>query len=335
MKDVKIILVGMGVVGKGVAELLDEKRDFFRKKNFNPKVVAIAEKDGALIDGEGINLKDALKDLKKAGKWVEEKSINIVSGVEADVVIEVTPTNLETGEPGLSHIRKALKSGKHAITSNKGPLVVDFWGLKEDAEKNNVLFRYEATVCAAIPLFSLHRNSIEANRIEFIKGILNGTTNYILTKMHEDGIPFEVALEEAIESGYAEKNYSYDINGNDAAAKAVIIANAILGMKKKYSDVKLTGIGGVTKNSVELAKDSGFVIKLIAEIDENKLEVSPRLVPKLHPLNVNGTLNAVMFKMDMARDLYLVGRGAGKRETAGSIINDLVEIMRDESLLKK
>ena len=327
MREIRIFLAGFGTVGKGFAELLERKQELFRANGIAPRIIAISNSRGTVINSKGIGLVNGK--LEDQGKWIEDNGTKLIKESEADLLVEATPTNVDHGEPGLENIRAALKSGKHVITSNKGPLVVDFQGLEKLAQEQGVLLRYEATVAAAIPLFSMHRNSLRASRIDHIRGIVNGTTNYILSKMHEENLPFEIALKDAIEFGYAEKDYSYDVDGKDAAAKAVILANSILGERKSYSEVKVTGIRNITKQAVELAKENGFVIKLIAEVSRDGLEVSPRLIPRISPLNVSGSLNAVQFSTDMAKDLYLTGRGAGKIETAGAMGNDLFEVVRD------
>jgi homoserine dehydrogenase len=162
-----------------------------------------------------------------------------------------------------------------------------------------------------------------------MEGILNGTTNYILTKMCKGGMDLDTALHEAQELGYAEADPTYDVEGIDAAAKAVILANDIMGWNKKFDEVKINGIMGVTKEAVQLAKKNGYVIKLIAGIRDNSLSVGPKLVPEGHPLNVQSNLNAVMFKTDIGRDVTIVGRGAGGRETQSAIFSDIVRICND------
>lgn len=332
LKTLRAILVGFGIVGTGVAKVLDEKaRELAQDHGLEVKVVAVCERDGCIVDEKGIGLKQTLR-LKAAGKlenhpaWSKEKSLSVIQSVPADVVIEVTPTNIKTGEPGLSHIQAAFKSGKNVVTSNKGPLALRYWELAEAARKAGRHLLFEATVCGGMPTMNMVRHCLQLNRISSIKGILNGTTNYVLTKMHENNMSFAAALQEAKELGYAEADPTYDIEGIDAAAKLVILANAIMGMKKSYADVKRTGISDVTMEAVALAKANDFVIKLIGEVNEESLSVAPRLLHKLHPLNVGGTLNALLFEADLAKEVIVIGRGAGQIETASAILNDLVEL---------
>lgn len=319
------MLVGYGVVGRGVAKVLNLKQSSFIKKGVKFKIVAMCEKDGSIFDPNGLSLKE-LDNFKKHRSFTTETALKLIPEIEADILIEVTPTNIINGEPGYSHIVSALKSGKHVVTSNKGPLALYYNKLMHIAEKHDRKLLFEATVCSSTPVFSLVRKTLQPNDILSIVGILNGTTNYILTKMHEEDISFDTALREACEMGYAEANASYDVDAIDPAAKLVILANALMGMKIKFADVKKTGIREITPEAVELAKSRNRVIKLVGEVSDSTVEVSPRLVPASHPLNVGGTLNALMFRLDLAHDLYIVGRGAGQIETASAIISDMLDI---------
>lgn len=331
MKNVRMILVGFGTVGRGIAKVMELKKNKFAIFNINPRIVAICEYNGCIINDAGIPTQGVLKlaeerRLESHKDWKNLKSLEVIKETEADIVIEVTPTSLETGEPGTSHMKAALESGKHLVTSNKGPLALHFKELNDLARKKNVEFRYEATVCGGMPTFNLVRKTLALNSIESIQGILNGTTNYILTKMHNSNLSFEVALREAKEMGIAEANYRYDIEAIDPAAKLVILANAIMGKNVKFSDVKRVGIDKITTEAVQLAKKKNFVIKLIGEISKDRLEVVPRLVPSIHPLNVPDTLNALLFKTDLAREVLVVGRGAGQLETTSAIFSDIIDI---------
>jgi homoserine dehydrogenase len=176
---------------------------------------------------------------------------------------------------------------------------------------------------------NLVRETLPADEVKSMEGILNGTTNYILTKMSRGGMDLEIALREAQELGYAEADPTYDVEGIDAAAKAVILANDIMGWKKEFSEVEISGIMGITKEAVQLAKKNGYVIKLIAEIKDNRLSVGPKLIPEDHPLNIESNLNAVMFKTDIGKDVTIIGRGAGGRETQSAVFSDVIRISKD------
>ncbi len=333
MKTVKLIVVGFGTIGKGTLEVLRAKhRDLMEKQGCDVRVVAICEIDGTLVNGKGVNIDSVLK-AAAAGKlrdhpdWKNMKSLQAIEEIEADIVLELTPGDIKTGEPGISHIKKALECGKHVVTSNKSPIALKFQELTALAEKKGLKLRYEATVGGAIPIINLYRDSLEINKVGSIYGILNGTSNYILTKMSEEDVSLETALKEAQELGIAERDPSYDINGTDTAVKLVILANSIMGKKISYKDISVKGIQDITPDAIELAGKHGFVIKLVGDV--NGLEVSPRLVPLHHPLNVSGTLNAVMLDTDIAGTLTLIGHGAGKIQTASSVLADVIDIMKD------
>ncbi len=220
----------------------------------------------------------------------------------------------------------AMKQKKHVATSNKGPLALKFEKLQKTAEKNDVEFRFEASVGGAMPVLNLARNCLSGDEILAIRGILNGTTNYILTRMLKEESSFDMVLREAQELGIAEADPSYDIDGIDTASKLVIMANAIMGTDAAYKDVKVQGIRNITPEAVKLAKEGGYAIKLIGEVSNSHLEVSPRLVPLNHPLNVEGALNVATFDTDVAGEVTIVGKGAGSIETNSAILSDLIDI---------
>jgi len=332
MKTVKLIVVGFGTIGRGFLEVLRMKRGYVVEKyGVDLVVAAICEVSGSIINPKGVDIVSALEyaqrgKLKEHPDWKPVKSLDAIKEVDADIVLELTPGDIKTGEPGLSHIRSALSSGKHAVTSNKSPLALKFQELTSLAEKKGLFLGYEATVGGAIPLINLYRDNLEINRVDSIYGILNGTSNYILTKMFEEGVGIGTALKEAQELGIAETNPSYDIDGVDTAVKLVILANSLMDKRISYSDISVKGIRDVSPDSLGLAKKHGYAIKLIGDVVN--MEVSPRLVPLNHPLNVSGTLNAVMLETDIAGPLTLVGHGAGRIQTASSVFSDIMEIIR-------
>jgi homoserine dehydrogenase len=251
--------------------------------------------------------------------------VHVIENVDAEVVLECSPTDLSTGEPGTSHIISAMRTGKHVISVNKGPLALAFPSLIELANYNGVMFRFSGTVGGGTPILEFAKRCLKGDRIISFQGILNGTTNYILSKM-ADGLTYEKALEDAKEKGYAEANPSLDLDGFDAAAKLVIMANWVMGMKVTMKDVKRTGIGGVRSIDVKKAGQNSNAIKLIAACDGRHLEVSPTEVAKTDPICVNGTLNAVTFSSEHSGQQTIIGRGAGGMETASAVLRDLIEI---------
>jgi len=326
-------MLGFGVVGQSLAKLLLSRSvDLYSQYGIKPRIVACVDSRGSAISPAGLDLQrllEAKKTRKTVGGYDKVGSkfnpIHVVENVDAEVVLECSPTNLSTGEPGTQHIMTAMRTGKHVISVNKGPLALAFPSLIELAGYNGVMFRFSGTVGGGTPILEFAKRCLKGDRIISFQGILNGTTNYILSKM-EEGLGYESALDDAKGKGYAEANPSLDIDGFDAAAKLVIMANWVMGMKVTMKDVRRTGISNVKSAEVKKATDQGNAIKLIATCDSQRLDVAPTELPKINPLCVNGTLNAVTFFSEHSGQQTIIGRGAGGMETASAIIRDLIEI---------
>ncbi|WGI17600.1 homoserine dehydrogenase [Methanonatronarchaeum sp. AMET-Sl] len=325
----KIALIGFGTVGQQLGHILLNRKEKLKEDfNYEPNVVAIADSKGTVNNPEGIDLKKAIQ--------VKENQGSVIHGdwsegldVDYDVLVECTPTNIEDGEPGLTNIMNALESGKDVVTSNKGPLALKWRELMDTAEENNAVLKFEACVGGAMPIINLANEVLAGNKIKGIRGILNGTCNYILTRMTAEGLPYNHVLSEAQDLGIAEADPTYDVEGIDTALKVVIIANSVMGLNKTYDDVDLEGITGITPEALELAKKDNKQIKLIGEIQNQKLMVAPKMVSKDHPIAVGGTLNVASVKADLAGEITVTGKGAGGKETASSILSDLVSIWRN------
>ena len=326
-------MVGFGVVGQSFAKLiLSRSADLYSQYGIKPRIVACVDNSGTAIAPAGLDLQKLLQ-VKKAQNTVGayQKSatkfdpVQVVENVDAEVVLECSPTDLSTGEPGTSHVISAMRTGKHVITVNKGPLALAFPSLIELANYNGVMFRFSGTVGGGTPILEFAKRCLKGDRIISFQGILNGTTNYILSKMTE-GLTYEKSLEDAKAKGYAEANPALDIDGFDAAAKLVIMANWVMGMKVTMKDVKRVGISGVRPADVKKAGGAGNAIKLIATCDGRRLQVSPTEVSKTDPICVNGTLNAVTFSSEHSGKQTIIGRGAGGMETASAVLRDLIEI---------
>lgn len=335
MKTVRISIIGFGAVGQGLARTIRSKQEYLNKNGIDLRVVGIADSKGSEVNKRGIDLEDALMRKKKKGtialgsENVAENALDIIHRAEHDIMVDVTPTNIENGEPGMTNMLTAFQSGRHVITSNKGPLALCFSELKEAAEDNGVLFRYEATVGGAVPIFNLVNEALAGNSVIRIEGILNGTCNYILTRMAEERMPYDLALKEAQELGIAETDPTYDVEGIDSACKLVIIANSIFGQHAAYRDVNVTGITKITPEALELASKNNYMIKLICEAGDGELTVAPRLVSKKHPLAVGGTLNVASILTDLAGRITISGKGAGSIETASSILSDIMYVIKN------
>jgi homoserine dehydrogenase len=329
----RIILIGYGVVGQGLARILRHRHsENLQDYGFNPKIVAIVDRGGAAVDPKGLSLEETLEYKKKGTVAAIPKvghskltPLEIIESVEAEVVVEATPTNVKNAEPALSHIKSAFKTGKHVVTTNKGPLALEMPSLTELADHNNVYLRFSGTVGGGTPVLELAKKCLAGDKIVSIRGILNGTTNYILTEMAEKSISFQEALGRAQKLGYAETDPSMDIDGTDSACKIVIMANWIMNKKLTLADVKVKGIRDVKLEALEKAAKKGNTIKLIGSINTSA-QVTPTEISRHNPLCVSGVLNAVTYVSEFAGEETIIGRGAGGMETASAVLRDLLDI---------
>jgi homoserine dehydrogenase len=334
----KLAFIGFGTVARGLAEILIEKEEVLNKNyGFSFSVIAISDPlYGMIHNPSGISLKDALS-LVKDGKRIDDlgetgwDSLRVVRESDADIVLEATPTNLETGEPGVTHIKEALKSGKHVVTTNKGPIALFYRELMGIAKEREVLLRFEGTVLSGTPTLNLSNCLGGVDFLE-IRGIVNGTTNFILTEM-EKGKTYEEALREAQRLGYAEAKPDADVEGFDALAKILILSNVILGAELKPKDVERRGITGLTPEDIERAMEEGKRWKLIAKAKRDGgrvvASVMPETVGKEDFLyHISGVTNAVQFKTDILQDIIIVGPGAGGREAGYALLTDMLDIHR-------
>lgn len=324
-------------MGQNFAKLLlSRSEDLYAKHGLKPRIVGVFDSKGSAASSAGLDLNRLLEVKKKYGnikkyhnKEKDANGLEMISGLEAEVLIETTTSNYKDAEPGMSHIVNAMKNGLHVITVNKGPLALAFPSLMELATYNQVLLRFSGTVGGGTPILDYAKNSLRGERIVSFEGILNGTTNYILTNM-TNGMTFKVALADAKKKGYVEADPSLDIDGFDAAAKLVILANWIMDMKVTIKDIERKGISGVTTSDIKKAAARKCAVKLIASCNR-KLVVAPKEIPLDDPLCVNGTLNAITFSSEHSGQQTIIGRGAGGMETASSILRDLLDIKQEIS----
>ena len=333
----RIILCGFGVVAQSLSKLLVSRSDeLYSRYGLKPRIVAVFDSKGSAHDSTGLNLQK-LVDVKKKSGSVKEydksksqtKGIEIINSIDADVLIETTASNYKDAEPGMSHIITAMKQKMHVISVNKGPLALAFPSLMELAEFNQVLLRFSGTVGGGTPILDYAKNSLRGEKIISFQGILNGTTNYMLTNM-SNGMSFDEALSDAKDRGYVEADESLDLDGLDAAAKLVILANWIMGMKVTMPDIIRKGIRNVNTNDIKNAQNNSSSVKLIASCNDD-LIVSPIEIENNNPLCVDGTLNAISFTSEHSGTQTIIGRGAGGIETASSIIRDLIDIRQEIS----
>lgn len=329
----RLVLAGFGVVGQSFARLLAEQgKDLASRYALIPQVVGIMDSSGWLIDEHGIDLRKALKLKAESGGVAKghgegERASRVIRDIEAEVLIEATPTNFKTGEPGFSHMKAAFEGRKHVVTCNKGPVALAYHALHELARHNGVQIRFSGAVGGGTPILDFGKTCATGDQLVGMRGILNGTCNYILTRMESDGVPFDEALEGAQKAGYAEADPSLDIDGFDTAVKLVITANHLLLSKAGVKDVKVKGIRGISEKEVTRAKKAGKAVRLIASASrDGGLTVGPTTVEREHPLCINGANNAVEFACQYSGPKVIIGKGAGGPETASSLLRDLLEI---------
>ncbi|AJM92762.1 MULTISPECIES: homoserine dehydrogenase [Nitrosopumilus] len=331
----RIILCGFGVVGQSLVKLFESRsEDLYAKYGLKPRVVGVFDSKGSAVNSSGLELNKLIEVKKKfgtvknyGGTKNSMSGIDMLKNVEADVLIETTASNYKDAEPGMTHITTAMKKGMHVISVNKGPLALAFPSLMELATYNRVMFKFSGTVGGGTPILDYAKNSLSGERITSFAGILNGTTNYILTNM-ATGTSYEDALKDAQDKGYVEADEALDLDGLDAAAKLVILANWIMGMKVTMPDINCTGIRKVTTEDIKKAAKNNCAVKLIASCNK-ELIVAPKEIPNDDPLCVNGTLNAIAFTSEHSGTQTIIGRGAGGMETASSILRDLLDIRQE------
>jgi homoserine dehydrogenase len=344
MKTQKLALIGFGTVGQGLCEILLEKSEQLAETyGFDWEVVAVSDMlKGSAYHPEGLDVKKLLS-LAEAGTSLDQydgdgvetgwDALKTIRESNADIVCELSYTDIKTGQPATDHCRAAFETGKHVVTSNKGPAALFFRELNDLADENGLEFKIEGTVMSGTPVINLFNNTLAGNEISAIKGILNGTTNFILSNM-EAGRPYEEVLKEAQELGYAEADPTADVGGFDALAKVTILANVLMGESLKPDDIPCRGITEITLDDIDTAKKEGKRWKLIGEIKREGGKVSasvePMMVDLSHPLaGVMGAVNAVTFSTDLMGDVTVNGPGAGKIETGFSILIDILEIHRN------
>jgi homoserine dehydrogenase len=334
----KLAFIGFGVVGQGLAEILLKKKDELKKQfGFDWSVVAVSDfKLGSALDNKGLDLSKVLA-LAKDGKISSYPgavtgldAVETIKRAEADIVVEVTYTDVKTGEPAYTHFKAALESGKHLVTTNKGPTALFFAELSKIAASKGVQFRYEGTVVAGTPVIDMAQMCLAGNEISEVRGILNGTTNFILTKM-EQGQAYKDVLAEAQKLGYAEADPTADVEGFDALAKVVILSKSLMGADISTADVDRTGITGISLEDVEAAKKDGKRWKLIGKVTRDgsgvKASVRPEKVALTDPLaSVGGATNALTFVTDLLGEVTVVGPGAGRIETGYALLIDMLTI---------
>ncbi len=341
MKTVPLVLTGYGHVGRAFFSLLREKgEDLERRYGLGFAVLGVARTEGCFYSGKPLDPRQ----ISRAGEAWTSGNPHWHEGLKAGEVIarhgrggclvECTMSDLETGEPGMSYITAALESGWHAVVASKGALVVGLPALKARAAENGVLLKFSGATAAALPTLDVGLFSLAGARIEGIQGILNGTSNYILTRMAE-GLDYEEALKVAQDKGIAEPDPTKDVGGWDSACKILLITNACLDAAYVLRDVHVAGIAGLAPDFVRSAGREGRSVKLLATAAPGRLsgrwtiDVRPSLIDPSHPLaHVNGTEKGITFLTDSMGSVSVTGGRSNPRGAAAALLKDAINIFR-------
>lgn len=324
MRTIKIGLLGLGNIGTGTYKTLEMNREEVESTlRAKVEIVKILEKDTERDRGIKVD----------KNKFTMDPD-DIFKDPDIDIVIEL----LGGIEPATSFMLSAMRNGKHVVTANKAALAANYNELTKTADENNVMLKFEASVGGGIPILGTLTGPLRANKFEEVMGILNGTTNYILTMMTKEGLDYETALKDAQEQGFAEADPTADVEGIDAANKLSILIALMFNKYVAPDDIPTTGITEITKEKIEEARSNGCKIKLIAHAKKNddgeiEYEVRPMYISATHPLaNINKEFNAVFVKGNAVDDVMFYGKGAGPLPTGSAVMGDVIEISK--SILK-
>lgn len=337
----RIVLIGLGVVGQGLLEILHNKKDELAQLGFEPRIVAAATgSKGTLSHSDGLDIPALLAAIQQGhlnhypdapGLVRNQDIVTLIRKTKAEVMVECSLTNLQTGQPALDYCRAAFETGKHVVLANKGPVAVAYSELVERARKAGKLLRFEATVMAGTPSIRLAMQALQGCQISEARGVLNGTTNFILTQM-ESGMSYADALAEAQRLGYAEADPTADVGGWDAAGKALILARALFNSSLQLRDMNVQGITSISSEDVKAAQAAGEKWKLLVKVTPTAASVTPTRVPLTSPLAaVSGSTNAVTYVTDLLGEVTLVGAGAGRSQTGFGLLSDLLDIHQSQA----
>lgn len=341
MRELKIAMLGFGNAGRAFAELLLDKQEEIREAyGCGVKVVAIATGSrGSLVNETGVDLNQALSDMKSAGRFNAESSgysrlnaMEIATQAGYDVLVELTPLVIFSGQPAISHITAALSRKKHAITANKGPIAWAFESLRSLAAENGVRFYYETTVMDGTPVFNLVEENLRLCRVNEVKGILNSTTNFILEELVK-GRDYDKVILEGQAKGFVEADPSMDVDGWDAAAKTAALLNVLMGADITPDRIERQGIGGITAEQIRDAESRGKVIKLLCRGTKDKNgkvtgKVGPEEIGKNELLaTISGTSSVVSITTDLMGTVSVVEHDPEIQQTGYGVFSDLIRLI--------
>ena len=308
----RLAVLGAGAVGRSVVELAGESGHL---------VTAVADSAGAAIDPAGLDA-TAVFDHKDETGTVGDADPDEALEADYDVLVEATPTTLEDAEPGFGHATRALDRDRHVVLANKGPVAERYDDLRAREADSRGSVRFEATVGGAIPVIATIEDR-GSDQIDAARGVLNGTANFILSRMATEGLAYDHVLAEAQDLGVAEADPTFDVEGTDAALKCVILSNLLSGGGHRLADAEVSGIADIPASALNLAAEDGRTVRLIGTATREGVRVGPRLVPERGTLAVSGTRNVVEVETVHGGRLHLAGRGAGGPETATAVLADV------------
>jgi homoserine dehydrogenase len=311
---VKLAVLGAGAVGSSVADLAAE---------YGHTVTGLADSTTGVSSPDGIDVSSALERKAEEGRVGNSTPDDVLAGTY-DVLVEATPTTLGDAQPGFDHLRTALERDSHVVLANKGPVAERYSDVRAAERESEGTVRFEATVGGAIPVLSTVED-VGSETVEAIRGVLNGTANFILSRMATEGLAYDHVLAEAQDLGVAEADPSFDVDGTDAALKCVILANVLADDESDFTlgDAVVAGIENLPASALDLAGEDGHTVRLVGEVREGSVRVGPRLIPETASLAVSGTRNVVQIETAHAGPLVLSGRGAGGPETASAVLADI------------
>ena len=334
----RIVLAGFGNVGREFARLLlGQRSELIRAYGLDASIVAIlTARHGSVESTRGIDLRKALRladagvSLESCGRGIPERSVDYIRRGKADILIEVTPLRISPRQIALDHVRAALESGKHVITANKGPVVYHYRDLRDLARRRHVGFRYEGTVMDGAPVFSLFQEALRGARVDAFEGILNSTSNLVLSEV-EAGRTYEEGVAAAQRLGFAESDPSLDLDGWDATVKACVLANVVMGGNVRPERVPRQGIAALGADSIRGTRAAGKRVKQIArgwrEGRTVRASVSVEAIGPDHPLfSVNGTSSSLVVRTNMLKQFQIIEHDPGLRQTAFALYADLIAI---------
>ncbi len=338
-RPVPLVLIGFGRVGQAFSRLLFEKAETCRRRyHLDPFLHAVLNSRGGFATGRPLRPNDLFAGdapfVEGNHAWQPGLSLDAVlaSAPSPGVVVECAPSDLRTGAPGLAYLRAALDAGWHAAAASKGALVVDFRGLRARAAARGLSLKLGGATAAALPTIDVGTTALAGAEVLAIEGILNGTTNFILSGMAA-GRPYAEVLDEARRRGIAEPNPSQDVEGWDTAAKILLLANAVVGLDASLADVSVRGITAVEARDVAGARERGFAVRLVGRCARPApgapwaLSVAPEALPADHPLaSVSGTAKGVTFHTDTMGAITVTGGGSSPRATGAALLKDIVNI---------